>query len=163
MKNLKINSMIFLMILLLIHCKNDSEKINTVISYQAVDYTKENKENDNYKVEYLTVLKIENSENKPIIIHSESFDDYILVMDKKKYQLLYFDKDSIIISPKTSKEITFKTILTEKYTLSDIPNLEKSLYQSKVINPESNQEIVKSGEYRVYDFDSSLEYYKHEF
>lgn len=84
-------------------------------------------------------------------------------MDKKKYQLLYFDKDSIIISPKTSKEITFKTILTEKYTLSDIPNLEKSLYQSKVINPESNQEIVKSGEYRVYDFDSSLEYYKHEF
>lgn len=163
MKSPKINLMFILMILPLIHCKNDSKTIKSVISYQAVDFTKENKEDISYKVKYLTVFMLENTENKPITIHSKSFDDYILVVGNKKYQMLNSDNDSIIINPESFKEVTFQTILKEKYTLSDFPNLEKSLYQSKVINTISNQEVLKSAEYRVVDFDSSPVYYKHEF
>lgn len=163
MKNLKMNLLFILMIFPLIHCKNDSKTIKTVISYQAVDYTKENKDDNNYKVKYLTVFRIENSTNKPLTVHSDSFDDYILVVDNKKYQMLYSDNDSIIINPKSFKEITFQTVLTEKYTLTAISNLEKLIHQSKVINTESNQEAKKSAEYRVYDFDSSPIYYNHEF
>jgi|GEM_PF-3120823 len=157
------NLLFILMILPLIHCKNDSKTIKTVISYQAIDFTKENIEDINYKVKFLTIFKIENSRNKPLSVHSDSFDDYILVVDNKKYQMLYSDNDSIIINPKSFKEITFQTVLTEKYTLTDISNLEKLIHQSKVINTESNQEAEKSPEYRVYDFDSSPVYYKHEF
>lgn len=156
--------LLFLLIFSLLYsCVGDSPPIKIDVSYQAIEYIKEKVEDNHYNVKYLTVMKVENSKNEPFILYIKSLDNYILVLDNKKYKMFYHGSDSIIINSKSSKELTLQTILTEKYTLSDIPKLKQSLYQSKVISIKSNQEIPRSVQYQVYDFDSSPVFYKHEF